>query len=82
MEVSSHALSQSAVDAMRFDAAVFTNLGQDHLDYHKTMEDYFEAKAGLFTPERVRPGDRECRRSLGQATDRRCFDPDSRLLDL
>ena len=52
MEVSSHALSQARVDAMRFDAAVFTNLGQDHLDYHKTMEDYFFAKAALFTPER------------------------------
>jgi UDP-N-acetylmuramoyl-L-alanyl-D-glutamate--2,6-diaminopimelate ligase len=52
MEVSSHAISQGRVDAMRFDAAVFTNLGQDHLDYHKTMEDYFCAKAELFTPER------------------------------
>jgi UDP-N-acetylmuramoyl-L-alanyl-D-glutamate--2,6-diaminopimelate ligase len=52
MEVSSHALSQARVDAMRFRAAVFTNLGQDHLDYHKTMEQYFEAKADLFRPER------------------------------
>lgn len=53
MEVSSHALSQARVDAMRFSAAVFTNLGQDHLDYHKTMEEYFEAKAGLFRPDRA-----------------------------
>jgi UDP-N-acetylmuramoyl-L-alanyl-D-glutamate--2,6-diaminopimelate ligase len=53
MEVSSHALAQSRVDAVRFSVAVFTNLGHDHLDYHETMEMYFEAKAGLFTPERA-----------------------------
>jgi len=51
MEVSSHALAQSRVDGMRFRAAVFTNLGQDHLDYHETMEAYFDAKASLFQPE-------------------------------
>jgi UDP-N-acetylmuramoyl-L-alanyl-D-glutamate--2,6-diaminopimelate ligase len=72
MEVSSHALSQGRVDAMRFDAAVFTNLGQDHLDYHKTMEDYFRAKAGLFTPERsdravVNADDPWGRRLIGDA---------------
>jgi UDP-N-acetylmuramoyl-L-alanyl-D-glutamate--2,6-diaminopimelate ligase len=50
MEVSSHALLQHRVAAVRFDAAVFTNLSQDHLDYHGTMEDYFEAKARLFEP--------------------------------
>ncbi len=48
MEVSSHALQQSRVHGIRFDAGVFTNLTQDHLDYHGTMEDYFMAKAGLF----------------------------------
>ncbi|MEO6848044.1 MAG: UDP-N-acetylmuramoyl-L-alanyl-D-glutamate--2,6-diaminopimelate ligase [Chthoniobacterales bacterium] len=48
MEVSSHALMQHRVSGMEFDAAVFTNLSQDHLDYHQTMENYFEAKAGLF----------------------------------
>jgi len=48
MEVSSHALVQDRVRAVEFDAAVFTNLKQDHLDYHKTMENYFEAKALLF----------------------------------
>lgn len=48
MEVSSHALVQHRVRAIEFDAAVFTNLTQDHLDYHKTMEQYFEAKAELF----------------------------------
>lgn len=52
MEVSSHALSQSRVDGILFAASVFTNLGQDHLDYHETMEAYFEAKASLMTPER------------------------------
>jgi UDP-N-acetylmuramoyl-L-alanyl-D-glutamate--2,6-diaminopimelate ligase len=49
MEVSSHALVQSRVDGIHFDVAVFTNLSHDHLDYHGTMEDYFEAKAELFT---------------------------------
>ncbi len=50
MEVSSHALTQARVDGFVFDAAVFTNLSHDHLDYHRTMEAYFEAKAVLFTP--------------------------------
>jgi UDP-N-acetylmuramoyl-L-alanyl-D-glutamate--2,6-diaminopimelate ligase len=49
MEVSSHALVQARVRGVEFDAAVFTNLTQDHLDYHKTMEAYAEAKALLFT---------------------------------
>jgi len=48
MEVSSHALAQHRVDAVWFAAAIFTNLTQDHLDYHATMEDYFRAKARLF----------------------------------
>src|SRR5487761_761410 len=52
IEVSSHALVQSRVDGMRFAVAVFTNLSHDHLDFHGTMEDYFAAKASLFTPER------------------------------
>jgi len=49
MEVSSHALSQDRVSGLTFDAGVFTNLTQDHLDYHGTMEAYFDAKARLFT---------------------------------
>ena len=49
MEVSSHALDQSRVYGLNFDVAVFTNLTQDHLDYHLTMENYFEAKKILFT---------------------------------
>src|SRR5699024_2909637 len=49
MEVSSHALSQHRVDGAHFHVAGFTNLSQDHLDFHNTMEEYFEAKAQLFT---------------------------------
>ena len=48
MEVSSHALEQNRVGGCRFNGAVLTNLTQDHLDYHITMENYFEAKALLF----------------------------------
>lgn len=48
MEVSSHALDQQRVAGCRFAGAVFTNLTQDHLDYHPSMEAYFEAKAQLF----------------------------------
>lgn len=48
MEVSSHAIDLHRVDHCRFDAAIFTNLSQDHLDYHKTMEEYFKAKVKVF----------------------------------
>ena len=48
MEVSSHALEQNRVGGCQFNGAVLTNLTQDHLDYHITMENYFEAKALLF----------------------------------
>ncbi|MBI3358672.1 MAG: UDP-N-acetylmuramoyl-L-alanyl-D-glutamate--2,6-diaminopimelate ligase [Nitrospirae bacterium] len=48
MEVSSHSLDQKRVFGLSFDTAVFTNLTQDHLDYHKTMDAYFEAKKKLF----------------------------------
>ena len=51
MEVSSHALVMRRVDGTRFRVGVFTNLGRDHLDFHPTVEDYFEAKARLFTAE-------------------------------
>ncbi len=49
MEVSSHALDMHRVDGVDFDVALFTNLSQDHLDYHHTMGNYFEAKASLFS---------------------------------
>ena len=51
LEVSSHALDQHRVDGLRFCVAAFTNLSHDHLDYHGTMEEYFQAKAALFTSE-------------------------------
>jgi UDP-N-acetylmuramoyl-L-alanyl-D-glutamate--2,6-diaminopimelate ligase len=53
VEVSSHALVQHRVDGTRFAIAAFTNLSQDHLDYHRTMEAYFDAKAMLFEPGRA-----------------------------
>jgi UDP-N-acetylmuramoyl-L-alanyl-D-glutamate--2,6-diaminopimelate ligase len=49
MEVSSHALDLARVDAVNFAVGIFTNLTQDHLDFHPTMEDYFLAKRKLFT---------------------------------
>jgi UDP-N-acetylmuramoyl-L-alanyl-D-glutamate--2,6-diaminopimelate ligase len=54
MEVSSHALVLGRVDGVVFDVAVFLNLGRDHLDFHADEEDYYRAKASLFTPERAR----------------------------
>lgn len=73
MEVSSHALVMGRVDGVVFDVAVFTNLGRDHLDFHKDVEDYFRAKASLFTPERARLGlvnldDEHGRRLVEEAT--------------
>ena len=56
MEVSSHALAQGRVDGLRYDVAVFTNLSQDHLDFHGSMREYFAVKAALFTPQRSRRG--------------------------
>jgi UDP-N-acetylmuramoyl-L-alanyl-D-glutamate--2,6-diaminopimelate ligase len=54
MEVSSHALDQGRVGGVSFDVAVFTNLSQDHLDHHGSMEAYFAAKASLFTQDRAK----------------------------
>lgn len=53
MEVSSHAIDYHRVDGVKYAVAGFTNLTQDHLDLHGTMEHYFESKAQLFTPERA-----------------------------
>jgi UDP-N-acetylmuramoyl-L-alanyl-D-glutamate--2,6-diaminopimelate ligase len=51
MEISSHALAQQRTWGIPFEVAVFTNLTQDHLDYHSDLDDYFEAKALLFSPD-------------------------------
>lgn len=56
MEVSSHALALHRVDGVVYDVAAFTNLSQDHLDFHRDMADYYAAKATLFTPARSRRG--------------------------
>ncbi|MER6492363.1 MULTISPECIES: UDP-N-acetylmuramoyl-L-alanyl-D-glutamate--2,6-diaminopimelate ligase [Streptomyces] len=56
MEVSSHALVLGRVDACVFDIGVFTNLSPEHMEFHSGMEDYFQAKAQLFTPKRSRLG--------------------------
>ena len=56
LEVSSHALVQHRVDATWFEVVAFTNLSQDHLDYHGSMDEYFAAKRTLFDPVRARVG--------------------------
>ncbi|MEU4272471.1 UDP-N-acetylmuramoyl-L-alanyl-D-glutamate--2,6-diaminopimelate ligase [Streptomyces sp. NPDC026092] len=56
MEVSSHALVLGRVDGCVFDVAVFNNLSPEHMEFHSDMEDYFQAKARLFTPERSKRG--------------------------
>ncbi|CAL9421897.1 UDP-N-acetylmuramoyl-L-alanyl-D-glutamate--2,6-diaminopimelate ligase [Streptomyces sp. enrichment culture] len=56
MEVSSHALVLGRVDGCVFDIGVFTNLSPEHMEFHSDMEDYFQAKAQLFTPKRSRLG--------------------------
>jgi UDP-N-acetylmuramoyl-L-alanyl-D-glutamate--2,6-diaminopimelate ligase len=72
MEVSSHALALHRVDGTAFDVVAFTNLSQDHLDFHADLDDYFNAKARLFTPQFARAGvvnidDEHGRRLLGVA---------------
>ena len=69
MEVSSHALYQGRVNMLMFDSAIFTNLTQDHLDFHKTMENYFQAKALILNHLRtnkliVNKDDMYCKRLL------------------
>ncbi|RCG32958.1 UDP-N-acetylmuramoyl-L-alanyl-D-glutamate--2,6-diaminopimelate ligase [Sphaerisporangium album] len=56
MEVSSHALALGRVDGAHYDVALFTNLSQDHLDFHRDLDDYFMTKVRLFTPELARAG--------------------------
>ena len=73
MEVSSHSLALGRVAGTRYDVAVFTNLSQDHLDFHAGFEDYFRAKAQLFTPRYAGVGvvnvaDRYGRRLVAEAS--------------
>jgi UDP-N-acetylmuramoyl-L-alanyl-D-glutamate--2,6-diaminopimelate ligase len=73
MEVSSHSLALNRVAGTRFSVAVFTNLSQDHLDFHASFEDYFKAKAKLFTPAYsavgvVNVADRYGRRLVSEAS--------------
>jgi UDP-N-acetylmuramoyl-L-alanyl-D-glutamate--2,6-diaminopimelate ligase len=56
MEVTSHGVALGRVEGIRFAVVTFTNLSQDHLDFHLSMEDYFEAKRSLFVPERADKG--------------------------
>lgn len=72
MEVSSHALYQGRVNMLMFDSAIFTNLTQDHLDFHKTMENYFQAKALILNHLRtnkliVNKDDIYCKRLLDKS---------------
>ena len=73
MEVSSHALTLGRVDGVRFAVGGFTNLSRDHLDFHPTMADYFEAKARLFDPASPRHA-----AHLGDLRRRRCGPRDGR----
>lgn len=72
MEVSSHALYQGRVNMLMFDSAIFTNLTQDHLDFHKTMENYFQAKALILNHLRtnkliINKDDMYCKRLLDKS---------------
>jgi UDP-N-acetylmuramoyl-L-alanyl-D-glutamate--2,6-diaminopimelate ligase len=65
-EVSSHALTLGRVDAVQFELAAFTNLSQDHLDFHADMDDYFSAKALLFDSHRTRRAVINCEDPWGE----------------
>ena len=71
LEASSHAAVLHRLDRVRFDALVFTNLTQDHLDFHGTMDEYFEAKRRLFARSGAAAGRGERRRRVGRAARRR-----------
>jgi UDP-N-acetylmuramoyl-L-alanyl-D-glutamate--2,6-diaminopimelate ligase len=82
IEVSSHALELGRVDSIAFAGAIFTNLTQDHLDFHETMEDYFLAKRRLFVEHRpaisvVNVGDAYGRRLAGELEEVRTFAVDA-----
>ncbi len=75
MEVSSHALVLGRVAGTHYDVAVFTNLSQDHMDFHASMDDYFAAKAELFTPRYARTGVVNIDDDRGRELARRGLDP-------
>ena len=54
MEVSSHAIAQKRIESLNFALKIFTNLTQDHLDYHKSMEEYARVKSSFFDDESVK----------------------------
>ena len=80
MEVSSHALALGRVAGTSYEVAVFTNLSQDHLDFHDGMEDYFAAKASLFTPGYAAARGGQHRRPVGPQAGRRAADPAHHVL--
>ncbi|MFQ5991022.1 MAG: UDP-N-acetylmuramoyl-L-alanyl-D-glutamate--2,6-diaminopimelate ligase [Nitrospiraceae bacterium] len=71
MEVSSHALAQGRTDGCEFDVAVYTNLTQDHLDFHTDMDDYFQAKLRLFTGLRASGKKSRAKRAIVNVDDAR-----------
>ncbi len=75
LEVSSHALDQDRLAGVTFNVAAFTNLTHDHLDYHGSLENYFEAKAKLFTPERTKSAVIWCDDPYGERLAAHCAVP-------
>jgi UDP-N-acetylmuramoyl-L-alanyl-D-glutamate--2,6-diaminopimelate ligase len=71
MEVSSHALSMSRVDSVEFDVGVFTNLTRDHLDFHKTMDEYIKAKS-LFFKHLLKKSHKKNKRAIMNIEDPHC----------
>ena len=81
MEVSSHALALHRVDGTSFDVVAFSNLSQDHLDFHADLDDYFEAKARLFTPAVRVARRRQYRRRARSPTSSKCTDSTDHRFD-
>ena len=79
MEVSSHGLAQDRVQAVHFDAAVFTNLTRDHLDFHGDMDRYGAAKASLFERDGCAAARVQCRRRVRRAAGRAAADSPDRI---
>lgn len=80
MEVSSHALDLHRTECIDFDVTAFTNLTQDHLDYHKTLNAYYQAKAKLFSSEYPAKRVININDEWGQRLANECYDPDNSLI--